>query len=476
MRGRPRPCRDVCANVGTPMSSEDKRIIHEIFDRDKDIKENHITYTQLKQCPRAKKILSKFSPETEFFKSTIAEKSHFDQTGTAVYDLFFGCTAIRHDEDFSYLDFYINMYALYKLNEQGIIEISSFDSSASLSPMKINYTDEIIVPNSGAFVITINKSLEVILSMHRYDKMVGCVFYTKTYEDYSNLNSILRDATIKYNFYENKVFSHDGSFLDVPNITFDDIYLEENIRKEVKENIIDYIDPEEIKIKVKNGLPTKRGLIFVGSPGVGKSYLCKVLATTLKTTFMVVTNIHSLCEINSIFGFASKFKRIIILFEDIDIYIGDREIGSGLLPTMLNELDGVQISNNIIVLCTTNNLKGLDKALRERPGRFDRILKFNSPCKTLKVKMLQGICTNKDVSQVDFETVCEAIPKHYTGAHIKEVYITACNEAIKRKSVDENEIVVLTTDIFLAVIKDFKQKDSNKEDKKRMGFDEDVNG
>jgi len=443
------------------------------YGRTTDKTQAHISYISLKQHPKAKELLDKFNPNTIYSQASIAEKSHFDNESYIEFNLFFEKpSVICHDRTVSYLDFYIDMYALYKLNIEKIIELYSFDTSSTLSSMKINYKDEIIVPSAGSFVISVpDKNLEVILKINKRTGVVDMDVYTKTYEDFSKFDLILRDARNKYNVYEGKLFDQKGAFLDAPEITFDDIFLEDSIRKEVKENIIDYIDLDKVQIKQKNGLPTKRGMIFVGVPGTGKSFLCKVLANTLKTTFMVVTNISGVNEINDIFTFASKFDRIIILFEDIDIYIGDRELGAHLLPTMLNAIDGVQINNNMIILCTTNNLKGMDKALRERPGRFDRVLKFNPPNIKLKVKMLEGICKGKNTDHIDFEKIAESVPNNYTGAHIKEIYITACNEAIKRKSITEDQLVVLTTDIFLEVIKNFKL---SKDDKKRVGFDENI--
>lgn len=436
-------------------------------------KQTKVTYIDLKQHPKAKEILSKFDPKKNINDVSLVEKYYFDNIHKVEFCLFFGSDPVTHTSSFSYLYFHMYMYALHKLVEENIIEIYGFDSSSSLGPVKVSYTEEINMPYEGTFIVNfLNQSLEVIFVIYRYECNVDFVVYTKNHEDYSKFDIILREASRKYNMYENKVFNFADGFLNISDVTFDDIYLEDNIRKEVKENIIDYINANDIELKIKNGLPSKRGLIFEGIPGVGKSFLCRVLANTLKTTFMVVTNIRDICDITSIFNFATKFERIVILFEDIDIYIGDRDFGSKVVSTLLNELDGMQCNNNIIVLCTTNKLKCMDEALRNRPGRFDRILKFNSPSKKLKVSMLKGMCKNKDISQVDFEKVCESIPKNYTGAHIKEVYITSCNEAIKRKSITKDDMVVLTTDIFLDVIKEFKRRDNNKEDRKQMGFDD----
>ena len=117
---------------------------------------------------------------------------------------------------------------------------------------------------------------------------------------------------------------------------------------------------------------------------------------------MVITNLGSLQELKTIFRFVQQFDRVVLLFEDIDIYIKHRDIGSGLLPTMLNSLDGVEaITNHLVVICTTNNVKSFDKALKNRPGRFDLIIPFETPSKKLKHAMLKGFCKGKDITKVD---------------------------------------------------------------------------
>ncbi len=66
--------------------------------------------------------------------------------------------------------------------------------------------------------------------------------------------------------------------------------------------------------------------------------------------------------------------------------------------------------------------------------------------------MLKGFCGDKDVSKVDFVKVVEKVPELFTGAHLKEIYITACNQAIDEGSLTAESIVILTTDIFLTAI------------------------
>ncbi|KKL16158.1 hypothetical protein LCGC14_2498360, partial [marine sediment metagenome] len=270
---------------------------------------------------------------------------------------------------------------------------------------------------------------------------------------------------------KDSIFDQEGKFIDLPQVSFEDIFLDAKIREVVQTNIIDYIDEKKVLIKQHNGIPTKRGVIFAGDPGTGKTFLSRVLANTLNTTFMVITNLSSLNELKSIFRFVAQFDRVVLLFEDIDTYIKHRELGSGLLPTMLNALDGIEtITNHLVVLCTTNNVESFDDALKNRPGRFDTILTFNAPNKDLKQTMLKGFCKEKDVTDTDFVKVIDMVPTKYTGAHLKELYISACILAIEENSMNAEDIVILTTDIFERALNKVERGAAHK---RAIGFGDD---
>ncbi|MHA1833414.1 MAG: AAA family ATPase, partial [Candidatus Baldrarchaeia archaeon] len=410
-------------------------------------------YFALAQHPKAKEIYESFSSETKRVDATLGEIEHFRNIYPDIdMQLFFdGENPTSFDYYYYGMEHNIKSYALWKLAEENKIGLFAYDASAALSGLKITATSEVLTPATGKFVVTFDDK-SIILSLEINSHNVEWQFFSKNSEEFSAFVKMFREAVKRCNYYTGQVFDQNGTFLDLPSTTFDDIYLEDKIRKEVKSNIIDYLDDDALEVKRKNGIPTKRGVVFVGRPGTGKTFLSRVLANTLKTTFMVIKEVSNPAEIDRIFNQAKEFDRIVLLFEDIDIYIRDRSETSGSLPTMLNHLDGVEVNNHIVVICTTNDVDSLDKALKERPGRFDRILTFNPPDKKLKTVMLKGFCGDKDVSGVDFSKVVAQIPAPFTGAHLKEVYITACNQAIDAGSLTDESIVILTTDIFLTAI------------------------
>jgi len=422
------------------------------------------------QHPYAKEIHSKYNINDKFADLTVAAKTYFDKNYSNLeYCAFFGNIPVHNCLYFKTLQHNICTYALYCLSVDKEIKLYSFNTTATLAPLQVSPTKkEIFVPNSGAFVIE-SASVTVVLNIYADSPdEFEWSWYAKTAKEFSIFNKIFQNAAKKYNQYKNRVFDNRGNFIYLPNVTFNDIFLPKNIRKEIQTNIIDYVNVDKLKIKQKNGIPIKRGIIMAGAPGTGKTFLSRVLANTLKITFMVVTNLQGVHDLNSVFEFAEMFERIIILFEDIDIYAGNRNESNIVVSSLLNKLDGIEVNNHLIVMCTTNKLDVLDTALKDRPGRFDHILYFNSPDTALKVEMLKGFCENKNYNDVDFIKVVECIPAEYTGAHLKELYIRAVTEAVENQNIDENGIVILNTDIFLIALEKLRKA---RKEKSQIGFD-----
>jgi len=313
--------------------------------------------------------------------ATLSDIEHFHNIypGIELF-LFFGQSPAHFCNYHNYIDHNIRSYTLYKLANEGKIKLQSFDSSAALSSLKIDANIEVLTPSTGFFVLTITsdagKEIELVLELERHPHNVEWTIYIKSSADFSVFDKLIRNSLKECNYYEGKVFDQNGKFLNLPDVSFDDIYLDETLRQEIKTNVIDYLDKKLLEIKRKNGIPTKRGVVFTGDPGTGKTFLSRVLAKTLNTTFIVVTEVHHAEDIQGVFNLAKKFERVVILFEDIDIYVKSRHLTNSLLPTLLNLLDGVEVNNHTIVLCTTNNVEVMDKAMNDRPGRFDRILRF----------------------------------------------------------------------------------------------------
>ncbi|MBI2505473.1 MAG: AAA family ATPase [Candidatus Latescibacteria bacterium] len=118
------------------------------------------------------------------------------------------------------------------------------------------------------------------------------------------------------------------------------------------------------------GIPWRRGYLFHGPPGTGKSKLCLALCSHFRLNLAVVSLTHHKIDDSSLAGILSEAPLgSAFLFEDIDRVIGHpgNEV---TMAGLLSVLDGVVAQEGRIVFLTTNHLPQLDPALI-RPGRID---------------------------------------------------------------------------------------------------------
>lgn len=353
-------------------------------------------------------------------------------------------------------------HGIYLLQHEGKLKLYSLESDAAMSQIQIGYKQKVHVPSRGRFVFEMDNE-KVVFATYNHDTYVYFEFCANTYEVADKFIKIIETKAEENNFYKNKVFSFEGNFISLPELTLDKVVLPDDIAYEIKSNVVRFFQ-HTVNILEKNGLPTKRGLIFCGESGVGKSYVGRILAATLGVSFIVVTNVYSKEAIHSLYAFARKIAPVVILFEDIDIYLFDRNSGDAKLATLLNELDGMEENKKLITILTTNKIDVLDKAIKERPGRFDRILKFELPSEPLMLHMLKLFSEKFDTTEVDFNEVVQSYKgKKFSCAHLKEIVITAC--MAQADTVTDDAQIKLTTQNFLdAATKFVSMRD------KRLGF------
>ena len=129
-------------------------------------------------------------------------------------------------------------------------------------------------------------------------------------------------------------------------------------------------------------LPHRRGYLFYGAPGNGKTSMVQVLASHLKLDICLVCP-SKFPDDDALCAAIHNSPPGILLLEDIDAALdkkrlpGDDQPGVSL-SGLLNMLDGVNAQQGRLVIMTTNNSDMLDWALT-RPGRCDLKVKFDSP-------------------------------------------------------------------------------------------------
>lgn len=203
------------------------------------------------------------------------------------------------------------------------------------------------------------------------------------------------------NLYSTKGRASESVIL--PNRMWEDIY----------EDAIAFYDREAWYHGV--GIPWRRGYVFGGVPGSGKSSAALALATALGVDLHILNlGDTTLTDASLAQLFARASARSLILVEDIDTAFDGRDSSSPSKLTfggLLNALDSAYASEGRIVIMTTNHLAKLDPALI-RPGRADRHFEFRYADDT-QIRRLADRLGVKDIpsfaAQVTMAQVQEAL-------------------------------------------------------------------
>lgn len=208
--------------------------------------------------------------------------------------------------------------------------------------------------------------------------------------------------------YENKIKYYTSKNIDSFSLlnkkSFDNIFNKE------KQNIIDFIDnwKNQKDFYNKHEIVYKTGILLYGEPGTGKSTICKAIASYLDYS------IHAI-DIQDFIDKPEELKeriervteKSIILFEDIDCIIADRnnenisDKKKFIIGTVLNILDGINSPDNILFLATTNHIEKIDSAII-RNGRFDLIVEISKIDRDTAEKMKESFNSDLNLDNYNF--------------------------------------------------------------------------
>lgn len=132
------------------------------------------------------------------------------------------------------------------------------------------------------------------------------------------------------------------------------------------------------------GMPVKKGLLFYGQPGTGKTHTIHYLASQLPDHTTLLITAEQVGLLDHYFQLARFLQPSIVVIEDVDLIARSREsMGSAceesLLNKLLNEMDGLREDAEVIFVLTTNRPQQLEAAIASRPGRIDQAIEFPLP-------------------------------------------------------------------------------------------------
>lgn len=238
-------------------------------------------------------------------------------------------------------------------------------------------------------------------------------------------------------------------FVDIPNVSFDDIGGLEDIKEVIIKTIVWPVKYKEL-YKIF-GCKAPKGIMLYGPPGTGKTLLAKAIASLNNTNFIYVKGPVLLSKwvgeseksLREVFKKARQAAPCVIFFDEIDSLApirgkhADSSTTERILCQMLTEMDGLEELNEVLVIGATNRLGIVDPALL-RPGRFDMLLELKKPNIREREEIFKIYLKGRPIDDdVDIGLLAEKT-EGYTGADIMELCRNAALEALS-SYIDMNE-------------------------------------
>ena len=258
-----------------------------------------------------------------------------------------------------------------------------------------------------------------------------------------------------------RIFGADGHSKE--KITFADVAG----LKEAKEELVEIVDFLKFPKKyVAMGAKIPRGVLLVGSAGVGKTLLARAVAGEANVPFLSVSGSEFVemfvgvgsARVRDLFNTAKKSAPSIIFIDEMDAIGRHRGAGIGgghdereqTLNQILVEMDGFEKETGVIILAATNRPDILDPALL-RPGRFDRKIILDPPDvhdrEAILIIHSKGKPLGKDIK---FKEVAERTPG-FSGADLANVANEAALLAARQNKtqIDQREFLEAIEKVLL---------------------------
>lgn len=162
------------------------------------------------------------------------------------------------------------------------------------------------------------------------------------------------------------------------------------------------------------GVTEPHGLLLHGVPGVGKSTMAKSIIDAIGRQAFVCrkekSNGDFVNEIVRVFDEAAGAEPSIILLDDLDKFANEdeRHCDAEEFVTVQSCIDKVK-DKRVFVIATANNIRKLPNSLT-RPGRFDHILKLDSPeGKDAEDIVAYYLSTKSYVSNIDVKRIARLL-------------------------------------------------------------------
>ena len=178
----------------------------------------------------------------------------------------------------------------------------------------------------------------------------------------------------------NEIFVFDNGYWDkskelwksVSGASWKDVILSPAMKQNLIDDVQGFFDNQDLYTQF--AVPWKRGVILHGVPGNGKTVSIKALMASLYSRddpipSLYVKSFETTCQteqyaIRQIFTQARSMAPCLLIFEDLDSLVND-----DIRSYFLNEVDGLESNDGILMIGSTNHLDKLDPAISKLPPK-----------------------------------------------------------------------------------------------------------
>ena len=273
----------------------------------------------------------------------------------------------------------------------------------------------------------------------------------------ADAENVLKALASTFKHVGNQISVIRGEAIKLPDdgYRWDRIVLHADTNKMVREDFEAFLESRDWF--VSNDLPWRRGYLFFGPPGNGKTSALRVMAShPLVSPFTIDIGGKEVdnSDITELFNRACRRTPALIILEDIDRMFAraaqEEERRKVTLQHLLNCMDGVGISEGVILVATANEPSDLDPALLKRPGRFDRVVEFKSPEQDQRMEYFRTRHSLK-LTEDDLIKVVKATAG-FSFAQLRESFILAGTRAFTTP-----EKRIITTERLLEGVNEIKK-------------------
>lgn len=252
-------------------------------------------------------------------------------------------------------------------------------------------------------------------------------------------------------------------FLEMPKVYWEDIAGQHELKRKLTEVV--QLPLEAADTFARLGISSPKGVLLYGPPGCSKTLTAKALATESGLNFLAVKGPEifnkyvgeSERTIREIFRKARAAAPSIIFFDEIDALSSTRDdaptaASQNVLTSLLNEIDGVEELNGVVVVAATNRPSEIDPALL-RPGRLDRHIYVAPPDYEARLSLMKKKCSRFNIALDELFPRLAAATEGCSGAEVALL----CQEAGLAAIMEHKDAATVQESHFDAALKNISR-------------------